>query len=109
MQAEGKIMPETKTITLDLKQFTGEVAVAGFLGAWKFWKVLKEAREKTGVMTDRSLDQDARGILTGIGALALPAVVSRGKMSPQEREAFADLGLLTEKTNGGNLGCQRQN
>ncbi len=98
-----------KTIELDLDGFTNEVKIAGFIGAWKFWQVLKEGRGNAGAMMDRFLEQDARGILKGIGTMALAASAGRRKMSPQEREAFVDLGLLTEKTNGGNLGCQRQN
>lgn len=72
---------QLKSRTFTEEQFVREVFVGGFLGAYKFWKELKE---------NPHLDGD--GLLRAFGLITLANIGS--PRTPEEREAFEYVDLV---------------
>jgi hypothetical protein len=78
----------TRTFTED--QFCDEAVVAGFLGAFKFWRLVLDNQPFNG---DAAATRDyGEGVLRGLAQVALRRRGGRA-IDPQEYEAFRYCGL----------------
>ena len=79
---EEKIFKKSFTF----EQFSDELRIAGFLGAYKFWETLEKRYPSASA---EELQEHAKGILRGIAALCVERMSNRNRgLTLEEQEAF---------------------